>query len=66
MMAQPPIALVGESVLADVDHRRIVVEAFALAIQDFLIFYQHQVNELSQKAAKRREDENKLLFKGLA
>ena len=41
-----------------------IVEAFALAIQDFLIFYQHQVNELSQKAAKRRQDENQLLFKG--
>ena len=27
-----------------------VVEAFALAIQDFLIFYQHQVNELARKA----------------
>ena len=41
-----------------------VVEAFALAIQDFLIFYQHQVNELSQRAAKRWTEEDRLLFGG--
>ena len=32
-----------------------VVEAFALAIQDFLIFYQHQVNELDRKARDHRQ-----------
>ena len=31
-----------------------IVEAFALAIQDFLIFYQHQVNELENKARQHR------------
>ena len=31
-----------------------VVEAFALAIQDFLVFYQHQVNELENKARAHR------------
>ena len=33
-----------------------VVEAFALAIQDFLIFYQHQVNELERKARSHRQN----------
>ena len=33
-----------------------VIEAFALAIQDFLIFYQHQVNELDRKAKAHRQD----------
>jgi len=32
-----------------------VVEAFALAIQEFLIFYQHQVNELDRKAKAHRD-----------
>lgn len=36
-----------------------VVEAFALAIQDFLVFYQHQVNELERKAKDHREDTSK-------
>ena len=31
-----------------------VVEAFALAIQDFLLFYQHQVNDLERKAIQQR------------
>ena len=39
-----------------------IVEAFALAIQDFLIFYQHQVNELAKKARLRKQEESALLF----
>ena len=35
-----------------------VVEAFALSIQDFLIFYQHQLNELQKKAELFREEQN--------
>ena len=38
-----------------------VVEAFALAIQDFLIFYQHQVNEIEGKARAHREEHDKSL-----
>ena len=42
-----------------------VVEAFSLAIQDFLIFYQHQVNELESKLKAHRQIEDDTLSKSL-
>ena len=39
-----------------------IVEAFALAIQDFLTFYQHQVNELAKKAEMRKQEEARQIF----